>query len=374
MHGVSESSIRDIEMVFERAQNVMQGKGDFLDTMRIIPLASTIHDDYNNYALPSDFKKPIDLYPQGDRTSLDKADRTGAETFDLERALTDKTVSIESSEGTKYIRVNWRGRAGQLLNDMDSVTGNGTWSGVGTASGIVANSIFKISGEASIEFDVSVDGDGIQNTDMEAVDMTDEDEVADVFVWMYFGDVSNLNSISAKWGNDLTTKYWTSVAQTSQADGTAFRSGWNLLKFPWSTATETGTVDPTAIDSFSLILTDVDAAITNIRVDNIVFSIGRPFDIKYYSKYIFRNSAGSWISRPTSDNDVIVLDNDAIQIFLYESLVVAAQQMQGKQIATDVNLAKDALKELYAQYEADYPSQAIKSAEKSYRLKGRRNG
>ena len=69
---------------------------------------------------------------------------------------------------------------------------------------------------------------------MDAVDLTDYDEVSDFFTWIYFGTVPT--SVSAVWGNDLTANYWTSTAQTTQADGTAFKVGWNLLKFSWATA------------------------------------------------------------------------------------------------------------------------------------------
>ena len=371
LHGTKEAAILDIEMMMERAANTLILKIDPLETMRISGLASTIHDDVFNYALPSDFKKPIDLLPQDNRSDEDYARRFSADEFDLTKELENKTASIEAIDGTKFLRLNWRSNGNKTLHTMESLTANGTWSAVATATGFKANSIFKISGSASIEFDVVASGDGIQNTTMESLDMTDEDEVADIFVWVYLGSTSNLTSISARWGNDLTTAYWSSVAQTTQADGTAFKAGWNLIKFPWSTATETGNVDPTAIDSFRITLATT-GAIANVRVDNIVFSIGRNFDIKYYSKYLFKNSAGTWLSRPSSDNDTLVLDNDGTQIFLLECLIAASQQMQGKQMSQDTAWAKNELygvKGLYSKYEEEHPSQTRKVHTRYYNLR-----
>ena len=343
LHGATLNALDSAERVFRRAANTMLLKIDPVTTMRTAGLTNTIHDDVYNYALPSDFKRIIDLYPQdGDRGESDYASRKYAEPFDLERMYANNQLSIEGSEGTKIIRVNWRNRAPKTLHTMDSLTSNGTWAVVATASGLTTNSIFKVSGSASIEFDVAADNDGIDNTTMTAIDMTDEDEVADVFIWMYFGTVSALTSVQARWGNDLTTNYWTSVAQTTQADGTAFKVGWNLFKFPWSTATETGTVDPTAIDSFRMII-DRTASIANIRMDNITFSIGRNFDIKYYSKYIFKNTSGTWLSIPTADTDTLVLDTDETQIFLLESLIAAAQQIEDEDSMPDTALAKTEL-------------------------------
>jgi hypothetical protein len=371
LHGATLNALDSTERVLRRAQNVMNTKIDLVSTMRTVGLVNPIHDDVYNYALPSDYRKIIDLYPQDDRGPEDYASRKFAEPFDLEAMFEANQLSVESSEGTKVLRVNWRTRAPKTLHTMDSLTSNGAWAVVGTASGLQANSIFKKSGSASIEFDVAADGDGIQNNTMTAVDMTSEDEVADIFVPIFFGSVSALTSVSAIWGNDLTTNYWTSVAQTTQADGTAFKVGWNLIKFPWSTATEAGSVNPASIDSFKITI-DRTAAIANIRVDNITFSIGRNFDLKYYSKYIFKNSAGTWLSAPSSDSDTIVLDEDELQIFFLECLVAASHQIGNKKTVPDIEWARLELKDLYAKYESEHPSQSKKATIRYYERPRRR--
>lgn len=365
LHGASESSIGDFEMMMERAANTMLSKVDLLSTMRTVPLNNVVHDDIYNYALPSDFKKPIDLYPQDSRYTGDKAGRRFAESFDLSKALEEKQISIESSEGTKIMRINWKSRQGKVLHDMNSLTSNGTWGAVGSATGLEADTIFKVSGSASIKFDLVADDDGIQNTSMDAIDMTLEDEIADVFVSVYLPSVPT--DVRIVWGNDLTTNYWTSTAQTTQADGTAFRVGWNILKFSWSSSTETGTVDPTLIDSFKITVGNA-TAISNIRIDNIIFSIGRNFDLKYYSKYLIKNSSGTWITRSTDEGDTIVLDNDEIQIYFLECLIATAQQLQTKNIAIDITFAKNELVELYEKYKEEHPSQTKKTSSRYYKL------
>lgn len=359
LHVGSLNKVRNVEMAMERAANTMLQKIDPVDTEKTAALANLVHDDVYNYALPSDFKKIIDLYPQANRGSDDTAARRPAEKFDLTRYLTNRTVSIEANNGSKFLRINWQERSPKVLNACNSLTANGTWSAVATASGLQADTITKYSGNASLRFDLAATGDGIQNTDMTAVDLTDEDEVADVFVWLYFGSIANLTSVTAIWGNDLTANYWTGVAQTTQADGTAFQTGWNLLKFPWSTATETGTVAPATIDAFKLTVA-ATGAISDIRVDNILFSIGRAFDLKYYTKYLFKNTAGTWISRPTSDLDTVILDNDAIQIYLLECLIAMAHQIEGENSGFDITWAKGELEVLYGKYKREYPSQAKK--------------
>ena len=197
----------------------------------------------------------IDLIPQDNRTSWDNSFRDNAGKFDLEKAINNKVVSIEGSEGSKIIRINWKSRQGKVLNTLNSLTSNGTWSAVTGASSPVLDTIFKVSGSGSIKFNITSSGGGIKNTSMTQVNLEDEDEVADSFVLVYLESVTNLTSISCRFGNDLTANYWTPTAQTTQADGTAFKIGWNLIKFSWSGATETGTVDPETIDSFQITFT-----------------------------------------------------------------------------------------------------------------------
>lgn len=369
-HGGTLNKVRNPYPLFERAANNMLAKIDPVETERTLPLAQTIHSDVFNYALASDFKKPIDLIPQDTRGAADDARRILARPFDLTKAIRDKTISIESNEGTKFLRANWRFRTPKVLNSMDGLTANGTWSAVATAAALATDDIYHVSGAASIRFNVVTTGDGIQNTTMSAVDFSDEDEVGDFYVWIYLPSAPT--SISARWGNDLTAKYWSSTAQTAQADGTAFKVGWNLIRFPWATATETGTVDPTLIDSFRVTL--ASAALTAVRVDNITCSIGRPFDLKYYSKYLFKNAAGTWLAQPTDDADVVVLDSDALNIFLYECLIEMAQQMEGTDSAFDITYATRKLHGdpnlpdhlgqagLYRLYTAEHPSQTKRAS------------
>jgi|TARA_Y100000310_G_scaffold242771_1_gene246988 hypothetical protein len=372
LHGGTLNKVRNIEALFERVSNKVLAHIDPLETMRIAPLTNVIHDDVYNYSLPSDFKALIDLMPQARRESHDSANRGYVESFDLQKELTNKKISIEGSEGSKIIRINWRSRQGVTLHSVNNIDNNGTWDAVGTATNIVQDEIYYQSGNGSVRFDIATSGDGINNDDMSAVDMTDEDEIGEIFFWMYFPAVTSLTSITAIWGNDLTTNYWTGVAQTTQADGTAFKVGWNLIKVPWSTATETGTVAPATIDSFRVICATT-GAIADVRLDNIVFSVGRAFDLKYYSKFLIQNTSGTYITRTTSDDDVVVLDNDGINIFLLESLIAAAQQVEGADSTFDIGYAikelhgdpsasdNSAKLGLYGKYRGEHPNQAKKA-------------
>lgn len=375
LHGNTLNKVRNVESALQRAANTLLAKIDPVVTIRRVALSESIHDDVFNYSLPSDYKKIIDLYPQNKRELLDTANRNYVARFDTRKKLADKLFSIEGSEGSKIIRINWRSRQPKTLNECDGLTTNGSWSVVAGATNLVADKINFVSGGGSLRFNVAATGDGIQNTTMTQIDLTDEDEVGDVWVRFYIknsADLANFNGWDVVWGIDLSTNFWTGVQITQQADGTAFQIGWNIIKIPWSTAAESGTVTPSTVDSLQ-ITADVDAAITNMNIDNVTVSIGRNFDIKYYSKFLLKNTSGSFITKTTSGDDTIVLDDDAIQIYLLETMMAMAHQMEGADSGFDINWAKKELYGdpeavdisgrggLYAKYRKEYPSMSKKA-------------
>lgn len=385
-HSGTLDKVRNKYHLMERAANNVISRIRPLETMRVATLASTVHDAQLDYALPADFGSLVGIYPQAERKLDDDGQRILAENFDRRQKLDDKVLSIEGKNGSKIVRINWNVKTPKTLHNMNGITANGTWSAVSGATNVATDTIYKYSGSGSIQLDVASSGDGIQNITMSQVDLSNEDEIADVYIPFYIKDstdLANFTSVVFVWGNDLTTNYWTGVTQTANADGTAFRVGWNVVKVPWSTATETGTVAPATIDSAQVTF-NVGGAITDLRVDNIVFSIGYPFDIKYYSKFLFKTSAGTWISQPTTGTDVVVLDNDAYNIFLYECLDEMAHQFEGEDSAFDMQQASKKLwgnpqaldgsgrVGLYARYRSMYPAQDIK-ARTDYGMKPRYN-
>lgn len=370
-HGGSLAKIRNKYALYERAGNNMRSKVDIVTTIKTAPLSQVVHDNQFLYSVASDYSKIIDLYPSGVRQNTDIARRTSGVTASLLKGIRDKQIAIEARDGARVILIDWAGKTPKTLADMNSTDGFTVTAG---ASGLVLDTQFAISGGKCLKFQLTATGGGVQNTTLTPIDISDWGEEADVFVWLYFGSVANLTSVQGVIGNDLTTNYWTSVAQTTQADGTAFQVGWNLVKFSLSAATETGSVTETAIDSFKLIL-NTTGTIDNVRVDNVVVSLGSPFEMKYYSAYLFKNSSGTWIKRPTSDSDSILVDEIGFNIFAYECLMAMAQQMEGEDSAFDIQFVITALNGnpssadpalrygLYSRYRSEYPSQAKRTVQ-----------
>lgn len=374
-HSGTLNKVRNVYNLYERAANNMLSRIRLVETMRTAPLTDAVHDKLYSYAVPADFNSLIGIYPSGERELNQDVSRVFAEQFDRRKSIDDKQISIEGSGSSKIFRINWKNRTPKTVSNMDSYDGNGTWTAVATASGVATDTQYKYSGGGSVRFDIAATGDGIENTTLSTIDLTKEDETGDFVVPIYLKnttDAGNLTSVTFIWGNDLTTNYWTGVAQTAQFDGTAFQAGWNLIKIPWNTATETGTVAPSTIDSVKITFT-VSAAISDIRVDNILCSFGTIFTVKYYSKYLFKTAAGTLIAQPTTDTDSVICDADSINIFLYECLDEIAHQVEGEDSGFDMTQVSKKLYGdpraidpagrigLYARYRAEHPAQNKKA-------------
>lgn len=371
-HGSTLNKIRNKYALYERVASKLLLQIKPIETRTKQPLSSTIHDSEYEYSLPSNFGGLIDLGPQANRTVADKARRYLGEAFNTEKALSEKKIAIIAKGGTKKLKVAWKIDSPVTFHSMDSVSDDGTWSAVGTASGIELDEVYKLTGGGSIRFDIAVTGDGIKNTGITALDLTDESEIAELFADIYIDEatkVANINTVTPVWGNDVTTNFWTGVAQSAQSDGTAWQLGWNRIRCPWNTATQTGTVAPATIDSLQFTF-NIDAAISNLRIDNVVFSTGTVFDVEFYSKYLFQTSAGSWLSKPTTTDDVVMIDNDCLPIFLNECLIAMAQQMEGEDAVFDVKFAQNELYDpvngQYARYKKMYPSEEVQIRQKWY--------
>lgn len=370
-HGSSLAKIRNKYALYERAGNNMRSKVDIVTLIRTAPLEQVVHDDQSQYAVPSDYGKIIDLYPARERTNSDFARRTSGVTASLLRQVRDKQIAIEGKNGARILTIDWAGKSPETIATMNTTTG---WSVVTGASGLELDTQYAVSGGKSLKFDLDSTGGGLQNTSLSVFDLSDTEEENDFLMWVYLGATTNITSFTARWGNDLTANYYQSTAVTTQADGTAFQVGWNLIKFSWASATETGSVNTATMDSFRVVIAST-GALTDIRFDNIVASVGSLFEMKFYSSYLFRSTSGTLIRQPTVDTDSILLEDIGFNIFAYECLLAMAQQMEGEDSAFDIQFAITALNGspssadpalrygLYSRYRTEYPSQAKRTVQ-----------
>jgi hypothetical protein len=225
------------------------------------------------------------------------------------------------NSGIKTLNISKKLTAGATVSTLNSLTDNGTWTAGGNAINIVADTINKISGSGSLKFDISASGSTayIENSTLSSVDLTNFESAGSLFAYVFIPSTTIITSVNLRWGSS-SANYYSSTATTTQ-DNTSFIAGWNLVRFDYAGATETGTVDNSAINYLRVTFNYNGTATTSCRVDSITARIPSYYTITYYSKYLFKNTAGTWIEKPTAidDSDEINLDVDSFNVLLYES-------------------------------------------------------
>jgi hypothetical protein len=371
-HGTDIGHITNLNELFWRAGRKVISRIDPRETKRIQNLTNPLHDDVYNYTLPTDTKRIVDIRPQVNRTRGDKMRQKFGKIFDMEKAIQDDIFTIQHNSSRKFIRISKDvSPAPKTLNAVNDVDDNGTWSASGDATNVAQDKQYYVSGSASVKFDITTEG-GIENDDMSAVDLNEHEDISTLFVWVYLPDASIITNVDLRWGSS-SSAYW-NVTETDQHDGTSFRNGWNLLGFSWNGATETGSPDSSAIDYLRVQVTSTSAD-TDIRVDNIISSLGEIWEIVYYSNLLFRNSSGTWINKPTTDSDIVNLDEDSYEIFLREAMIEVSRQIAGEDAGFDIQEAEKDLygtgnrQGLYKLYNKKYPGEAIKPIGSYYRAR-----
>ena len=335
----------------------------------------TLYDQVYDYSLPSDddFKRIFDLRPQVLRNLTDDFSARFSERFDLRKEIDSSILSTEWRDGTQYIRIKKSIQSKNVVLDNLDVTTN--WSAVGDATNITSDTLNKAEGSASINFDLSGAGTtgGIENSSINETDLSEHDEQSSLFMWVFFPDSTAITSVDLRWGNSSTV-YWSRTV-TAPHFGSSFVNGWNLLRFDWNGATETGTVDPAAIDYLRANITYNGTADTDFRFDQITSRLGEVWELWYYSKFMFRTSGGQWQATISSDTDIVNLDIGARNILVYE-----CEDEIGKQLRDD-DMRDEAREELfgvgskvglYEKYRADFPSEAMKKRGVYYRVRNSR--
>lgn len=363
LHGTTLDEVTDPNKVFERAARNLLSKIDPADTIRAVQITNAVHSEIYNYTAPSDLKgrKVIDIKPQINREQSESFSQRYSKRFDLYK--NKETFQIRYNKGVKTLRASFSILPSPLtLHECDSLTANGTWSADGTdASNLTRDTLDYISGGASLRFDLlGVGTTGyLENDDMTVKDLSDYDEKGQIFARVYIPDTSKITNFILRWGND-TTNYWS--ATVTAAHDRAFQNGWNILRFDWNGASESvaGGVDPAVIDYLRFTVTYDGSAETDMRLDKISISTGEIWEIEYYSECLFSTSGGTWQTTTTEDTDIVNLDTDGFNIFLYECLMCIAQQLQGEDSGFDVGFAISHLEELYKNYKFDHPSEAIR--------------
>lgn len=355
------------------------------ETRRTVVISTPFYDNLNDYGMPTDYKRMIDIRPTANRQSqpgLSHYEQTTPRQFN--EMLNPNTFSIGWNNMIRTLRAQKLPTGNVMqLDSFDSLTGNGSWAVGGQASGLRVENLNYVEGNASLAFDLSVVGGvgSIVNSTAAVVDLSAL-RYNDASMFLFYipsGFSSRFTSFTLRRG-DSASAYKESTV-TARADGTAFQDGWNLLMFNWNTASTSGSPTNT-LNTYRYFATTYTAgiAIPGCLVDNWTDSLGTLYEMEYYSEYMFRTSAGVWIATPTSDSDLVNVTPSLYEILKTEMMIDITRDIRQGAVRqaelADLRLmlngnqsnSDNAYRGLYADYQSQFPSSAIPTATTYYQF------
>lgn len=350
---------------------------DLRSTIRKSLLTPNLFDEVFRYTCPTDLKqdKVIDIQPQVDRHRLDHWTLTTQEEFDrwknvqrLDRygdpiELDDSIwmgknlVAIERDDMTNKLLLS------RVIDDdelgIDTLDSVGDWAGYGDGENLTADSGNYIEGSGCINWDINADGGttaGIYNDSLDTFDISDYITNGYIFVWVYLSDATDVTNFIIRIGSGASNYY--SVTITTNNEGNSFEDGWNLLRFDFSNASETGTVVTDACDYIASYMTKDAAKVseTDYRFDDLRIKLGDYYYVEYYSKFGWQTSGGSWQLESSADTDYLNAESDEYQLIQLKTLQMVEEHLSNLERAQywEQRYAKRV-----AKYRIDNPSQAI---------------
>lgn len=330
----------DINRTCNEAVRKVAGDVDLRTTKRKVALTPSLFNQEYEYACPTDLKafSIIDIPQQTSRVD-DEFALVPASQFAVNRKPSD--IAIDDYNGVRTILVNSKiSDQTIVISDLDStVSGGGTWSAVGDAQNLATDSDDYFKGNGSLKYDIGSGATttaGIKNTTLNTFDFTNYvNGNGAIFVWAKIDSITDLTSFTVKVGNDISNYYSKTI--TAKNDGTAFTTGWNLLRFDMSSLATVGSPTLTTFKYVELYMNKATTKInvTGYKFDYLVLKVGKNADIKYYSKYGWQSSTGTYKENSTAGSDFLVADTDEYDVIVSKATSIAKRELNYPQADID---------------------------------------
>ena len=361
LQGLDLNNVTGLNKALERATRILAQKAD-------VPEASskqsiTIYSGVTDYLANTNvFGGAVtDFRPQGvSRTVLDYVYKKPIAEFDRTKAFLPNgyQLTFEYDKGVQIVRIaSPKPTSRVILDTMKETTG---WTAGGSASGLSQDQTVYYESPSALRFLLTGASVGTLTKTINSVDISDYEDVGVVFLAIRIPDgatASDLTSIAVRIGSSASA--YDEVSNTSGFLGSWVSGEWLLVAFDFSGATSTGIPDWDAITYIQVRITH-GATFTNFRVGGFWISLPSPHELHYQTAAIFlRNNALS--KTITDDDDQIILNDAAYNLYEHECAVVIAEQSSGGNLDPVALAYKNKLNnELYPVYIADNPSQEIR--------------
>lgn len=331
---------------------------DLPSAIRKVPFFAPLAESPNLYILPNDFSFNglIDVYARDYTTNRLPRIRTGVGGTEFMRKLQNSNiVEIENIDGVQFLNIRDQEYKRMYPIDPCDIQTASTFTALGTATNIRFDSTSKISGTGSIAFEsvASTDFWVSQTTFFAPASLTDMEYIT---MYVYFPDYTD--SVTVKYGTDVSN-YKTNTI-TTDWQGNRMKKGWNTLLITIDDATEVGTTGDT-VEYFTYTIGSSTALQTDYRINGIYLTADYPYDIRYYSNSIITNQYGERKDNclPTSDTDVIILNNREHSLFLKQFSVLSSIDTMTEWGARQFNAYNQPLQKAYESFMSEFPSERV---------------
>jgi hypothetical protein len=364
IHGTTLNKVVNLDGVIDRSARQVLSDVDPQETKRVLPFSTPIFQNVYTYALAPDVKgnKIIDIRPQINRNGQIFS-QSYNQNFNINaqsRRVNQFTIQWNTAVRTILVDSPLQ-NSGVQVNNVSSLTQNGTWVAGNDASNLSVDNVNFLAGGGSLKFDLTFSaGNGYLTTsNQQSVDLTDSLNQSTWFLWTYLPTASSFSSVTLQFGSS-GSNYYTTTATLTQAL-TAFANGWNLIAFPWLNLTTVGTPDPSAITYLKVIWNFTGTPQTGVLLNNITCQTGQIMEYEYYSKYLFRSSlTGAFQETVDDDSNLINLDTDSYNLLFNQVAYLTAQQLQGSDAVYDASYFANEYAKNLARYKALYKSEVQK--------------
>lgn len=390
LHSGGVSELQNFYNTLDKGRRAMIGKVRPEELIRKTYLEQALYPNVERYAVPEDMKYDdvIELNLLAGYRNVDSLNHplmsVYRRRFGQKRDGSRNVINIGYENGIKYARIfrprgqsygNEQGQGAQYvwIHNCDSLVDNGTWNVGGNVVDLKLDKLNHVIGTGSLSFDINNSSTTgfLENFTLETFNLADLLQRGAVFTWMDIPLPKNLTSVKLTLGSNtsnlLTDLYESTVNQPH--DNNEFTTGWNLLKWMLNNLTTVGLPNPSALAYVRFDFTTTGQAIPNCHIDNIISRLGSVYEMTYNSSYCFMDSITNAIKKiPTSDNDIIIAEEDTYMLLMMESTLAAQKEIYGSAggAKSDVYDVGGDLKEAYKKYNKDHKSEGLRIEDSTY--------
>lgn len=330
---------------------------DFLTSRRKARLTPNLFTGIYEYAAPTDLKGYGIITIQNQ--TFEKSRYWNLVPYEQFLRRQDyNTIAVSDYDGLRKILLNTIVDDEKVtIGSFDSVTG---WTAIGDAINIDEDKTDFITRNASLSFDISDVGGttaGVENSSVANIDLTEYLKGnGTVTVWVKIASTTGLTNYKMRIGSSSGDYY--EKTTTTQSDGTAFVTGWNLLKFDLTSLIIVGTPVDTLCVYSALYMTKAGTKVseTGYKFDDMVLHRGEISNIYYYSGYGWQTSGGIYIKNSTADSDYLNAGEEEYELMLCRCTELAADEVDEDKVSEK---QANNYKVLKKTYQAGNPSEAL---------------